>query len=108
LKYRRRQQIALGNGEDKALLKRIRAHGNFAEYTPIAIIMAAFVELQQAPHIVTHIACATLLIGRVSHAYGLSQLKEDYRFRVTGMAFIFASLVTSILTVLMTFISHLL
>jgi uncharacterized membrane protein YecN with MAPEG domain len=38
-----------------------------------------------------------LLIGRVLHAFGISQAEENYRFRVAGMALTFVALISGAL-----------
>jgi uncharacterized membrane protein YecN with MAPEG domain len=35
---------------------------------------------------------ALLLICRISHAYGISQINENFRFRIFGMAMTFAAI----------------
>jgi MAPEG family len=36
-----------------------------------------------------HLLCLVFLAGRAIHAYGVSQVQEDYRLRSTGMAITF-------------------
>jgi len=36
-----------------------------------------------------------LLAGRASHAFGVSRIEENFRFRVFGMAMTFATLVAA-------------
>jgi len=43
-----------------------------------------------------------LLLARLSHAYGVSQARENFRFRVFGMVGTFAVLVVSALVLLST------
>ena len=43
VRTRRATRVSLGAGDHPLLERRIRAHGNFAEYTPIALILIAFV-----------------------------------------------------------------
>lgn len=40
------------------------------------------------------------MIGRLSHAYGVSQLKEDFRFRITGMVLTFTVIAVAAITLL--------
>jgi uncharacterized membrane protein YecN with MAPEG domain len=63
----------------------IRAHGNFAEYMPITIIMLFLLEHNGAPVLVIHVIGIAFLYGRWLHAQGL--LKDNLRKRVQGMGF---------------------
>ncbi|MCG8670972.1 MAG: MAPEG family protein [Pseudomonadales bacterium] len=83
---RRKYQVAIGDGDHVELSRAIRAHGNFSEYVPFSLLLVYFAELQTQSAWVAHIFCLILLAGRVSHAYSNSQVKEDFRFRVFGLA----------------------
>ena len=69
---RRRQKIALGDGDNPALRRAMRVQANFAEYVPLALILITFVELQAAPGVLVHLLGALLLAARLIHAYGVS------------------------------------
>ena len=83
---RREVQIAIGDGGNALLRRRIRVQGNFTEYVPIALLLFMFVELQGWPHWLVHGLCLLLLAARVLHAYGIAQEAEYIPFRATGMA----------------------
>lgn len=85
IRQRRKNKIAIGDGHNIALQKAIRAHGNFAEYTPFAIILVSFVELLNYHFILINSLMLAFILGRIFHAYGVSQTKEDFRLRVAGM-----------------------
>ncbi len=87
LRLRRRLQIAVGDAGNATMLRAMRVHSNFAEYVPLTLLLIAFVELGGAAAWRVHLFCMCLLVGRCVHAYGVSQLKENYRFRVAGMVF---------------------
>ncbi len=87
---RREARIGLGDGGDRDMLRRIRAHGNFAEYVPLALVLMALAELQQAPAWALHLIGVTLLAGRIMHALGVG--REMMPPRVVGMALTFTSL----------------
>ena len=89
---RRRQRVPLGDGGHPELLRRMRAHANFAEYAPFALVLMAFAEIQGLFPILVHALGLTLLVGRCLHAYGVSRSPENFRFRVTGMALTFGVL----------------
>jgi uncharacterized membrane protein YecN with MAPEG domain len=79
-------RIAIGDGGNIILRRRIRVQGNFIEYVPMALLLFLFVELQGWPHWLVHGLCLLLLAARLVHAYGIAQEPEDIRFRATGMA----------------------
>jgi uncharacterized membrane protein YecN with MAPEG domain len=90
---RRQSRVPLGDGGDPILLRRLRAHGNFAEYAPLVIVLMALAELQGAAGITLHAIGALLIGGRLVHAFGVSQEPENYRLRVAGMALTFTALI---------------
>jgi uncharacterized membrane protein YecN with MAPEG domain len=95
LRLRRRLRITIGDGDDQAMLRAMRVHANFAEYVPLGLLLIYLVEASAAAPAFVHLLGTSLLAGRVSHAYGVSQLKEDYRFRVVGMAMTFTTFIAS-------------
>lgn len=90
---RRGAQVAVGDGGDRMLLRRIRVHANFAEYVPMALLLLALAESLRTDPRILHALGICLLAGRLSHAYGMSRSKETFAFRVTGMALTFATLI---------------
>ncbi len=68
---RARTGILLQHGEDEDLLRLIRAHGNFIEYVPLALLALAGAEVAgAAPWLVA--ACgSTLLFARPIHYFSL-------------------------------------
>ncbi|MFN3868398.1 MAG: MAPEG family protein [Hyphomicrobiaceae bacterium] len=97
---RRVAKVAIGHGDDSALLRRMRVHANFAEYVPLALVLMALLESMGANAYLLHALGATLLIGRLIHAFGVSQDKENLTLRVTGMAMTFTVLITASLACL--------
>ena len=89
---RRAARIALGHGDDAALLRRMRVHANFAEYAPFALLLMALAESNGAPRLALHVIGAVLVFGRFMHAFGVSQANETIRLRVIGMASTFTAI----------------
>lgn len=54
-------------GGDEALLRRTRAHANFLEYVPFALLLMGLAELNAAPATFMHAVGATLLLARTVH-----------------------------------------
>lgn len=65
---------------------------------PPVLILILLCELQGAPVLLVHALGLTLTLGRVLHAYGVSQAKEPLIFRMIGMIMTFAALVVSAIT----------
>ena len=93
LRLRRALKIGVGDGGNPIMLRAMRVHGNFAEYVPICLLLLLAIELQGGSAALLHALCAALFIGRLSHAFGVSHLKEDYRFRVFGMVMTLATII---------------
>ena len=85
LLLRRKLGIAVGTGNNQMLERAVGVHSNFAEYTPITLILIYFFETQTESVTLIHVLCISLILGRLLHAYGVSQIEENFRFRVTGM-----------------------
>lgn len=65
--YRFKSGISLGDGGDKELLNRIRAHGNFTEQVPMALLLLLLNELNGLPDGILITLGAVLLGARVLH-----------------------------------------
>ena len=85
IRYRRAERIPLGSGGNAALERAMRAHANFAEYVPFAMLMLVLAEWAGTWPWLLHALGALLVAARLSHGMGLMQDPEDYRFRVFGM-----------------------
>lgn len=81
---RRAVKVSLGDGGDVALLARIRAHANFAEYVPLLLVLILAIELslKATPMPLTAVAVA-LPVVRVLHALGMDRPAPN-GFRIIG------------------------
>jgi uncharacterized membrane protein YecN with MAPEG domain len=91
IKARRAYRVALGTSH-RLVERMVRAHGNFAEYVPLALLLLALLELSRMPDWALHALGTALLAGRVLHAHGIAREPEDFRFRVAGMSLTFAAI----------------
>jgi uncharacterized membrane protein YecN with MAPEG domain len=103
LRLRRRLRIAIGDAGNQTMLRAMRAHANFAEYAPIAIVLMYLVEITGGSGAFVHILGASLLAGRIAHAVGVSQVDEKYAFRVIGMALTLTSIIAAAVRLLLVF-----
>jgi uncharacterized protein len=92
LLLRGRFGILIGDRDNPILARASRVHANFAEYVPLALMLIYFLETQTASNLWIHFICIALLIGRISHWYGVSQVKENLRYRVIGMILTFMAI----------------
>ena len=95
---RRASGVTLGDGDDRLLRRRLRVHGNFAEYVPLALLLMALAELQDAAAWLLNLIGLALIAGRLIHAWGVSREPEEIRLRVLGMSLTFAALIAGALT----------
>lgn len=85
VRLRRAHQVGIGTGDVPALARAIRAHANFCEYVPIALILLVGIALAgAAPNWAMHGLGAALVVGRVLHAVGLSRSSGASAARVWG------------------------
>lgn len=71
--HRRALKIGIGDGGDTRLARKVRAHANFIEYVPVALLMLALLELGGLGAMWLWALGGTLLLARVLHASGLSR-----------------------------------
>jgi uncharacterized protein len=81
---RRRARIGLGTGSDTALERAVRVHGNFAEYTPLFLVLLLVAELAGGAALLLHLAGAAYFLARIAHAFGLSQSSGTSQGRFFG------------------------
>jgi uncharacterized membrane protein YecN with MAPEG domain len=84
LRHRRGVKVSLGAGESSKLERAIRAHGNFIEYVPFALLLMWFIETLTLSANVVFWLGSILLIARVSHAFGMYYPKQLLILRQAG------------------------
>lgn len=93
LRLRRHLKVAVGDGGSVVMLRAMRVHSNFSEYVPIGLLLLYFVEVAGTNQVLVHFLGASLLLGRILHAIGVSQVNEKFLFRVLGMTMTFIPIV---------------
>lgn len=86
VRNRRRARVGLGSGSDPELERAIRMHGNAIEYAPLIIILMGVAEMHGVAAWRVHVLGVALVLGRLLHAWGLSQSRGPSFGRATGMA----------------------
>ena len=83
VRMRFKHSISLGDGGNSEIQKRIRAHGNFAEYVPLLLILMALLELGGFDKTILMGAGAGLVFLRIIHVIGIHR-KSPNLFRAVG------------------------
>ena len=81
---RYKARLAIGSGGDKRIERAMRVQANFAEYVPFALIAIAATEIAGASLLLVNGLGIALVVGRLSHAIGVSQMKEPLILRQIG------------------------
>ncbi|NDF12631.1 MAG: hypothetical protein EB060_07480 [Proteobacteria bacterium] len=101
IRERRKSHVSLlGNDKDTPLARKIRAHGNFCEYTPFFLLGLFALEVLGATANTIHIVGSTFLLGRALHAFGIlfyepthdKKQASTFNYRTTGMVLSLTSL----------------
>ncbi|MGK7866952.1 MAPEG family protein [Falsiroseomonas sp. E2-1-a20] len=80
---RRRYGASLGTPH-RMVERAVRAHGNFAEHVPLALILLALCEVNGLAGWALHALGLALLAARLAHAHGISREPELSAWRVFG------------------------
>ena len=64
-------KVSVGDGGNEMLTRRMRAHANYAEYTPFFLILLALVELAWGANIWLWGAAILYILGRLAHGFGM-------------------------------------
>ncbi|MET0308058.1 MAG: MAPEG family protein, partial [Sphingomonas sp.] len=65
------EKVSVGDGGNPRLIARMRAQLNFAEYTPIVLILIALIEFGAGSQLWLWAAAALYLLGRLLHPIGM-------------------------------------
>lgn len=83
--YRFRNKISLGDGGDHELRNRVRAHGNFIENVPIALLLILLNDLDGAKDNTLILMGSILLIARLTHYLTIATRKLPIVMRPLSM-----------------------
>ena len=85
-------RVMIGEGEAPEMLAAIRAHGNFAEYVPLTLLLMALCELAGVGGLWLHLGGVLLVVGRILHAIGIQIPRAPNMPRLFGTLFFWLSL----------------
>ena len=84
-RLRRPLKIAVGDGGNEVLARRMRAHGNFAENMPILLVLLGFLELATGGNLWLWGAAILFVVARILHAFGMDRPGANW-MRVIGIS----------------------
>ena len=99
--YRFKNKISLGDGDDKELRNRIRAHGNFTENVPLALLLLLINDLNNTPDNVLIALGTVLLMSRLIHYLTIATRRLPVALRPLSMLGTLGSILVSALYLLM-------
>ena len=70
-RMRHSEKVSVGDGGNPKLIARMRAQLNFAEYTPIVLILIALIEFGAGTQLWLWAASAAYLLSRLLHPIGM-------------------------------------
>jgi uncharacterized membrane protein YecN with MAPEG domain len=79
------KKIMFGDGGEPALLRATRAHGNFIEYVPLALLLILLVELTGGASGTVHGLGIGLIVARILHAGGVLLVDGPSTGRAAGI-----------------------
>jgi uncharacterized protein len=68
---RTREKVMIGDGGNENVIRRMRAHANFVEFTPFILILIAAIELATGTSTWLWAISSLFLVGRLLHAFGM-------------------------------------
>jgi len=90
-RLRRPLRIGVGDGGNEVLMRRMRAHGNFAENVPIFLVLIGFLELATGGSLWLWGASILFILARIAHAFGMDRAGANW-MRVAGISASWATL----------------
>jgi uncharacterized membrane protein YecN with MAPEG domain len=70
-RFRIKDKVMHGDAGHVLLARRMRAHANFIEYTPIVLILCGGIELAAGASVWLWVAALAYIVARIAHAFGM-------------------------------------
>ena len=77
-------KVSVGDGGNEGVMRRMRAHANYAENMPIFLILLGLVELAGGDTRILWGVGIAFIFARILHAFGMDR-PSLYRLRLVGM-----------------------
>jgi uncharacterized membrane protein YecN with MAPEG domain len=90
------QKILMGDNDNPLMRARMRAHANFNEYVPIALILMALIELRVGASAFLWGIGLALVVGRLLHPFGLDRPAPN-ALRISGIMLTWAVLIALVI-----------
>ncbi|MDZ7588515.1 MAG: MAPEG family protein [Parasphingorhabdus sp.] len=65
------EKVSIGDGGNDRVIRRMRAHANFTEFTPFVLILVGVIELAVGTSIWLWLVAGVYLLGRIAHPLGM-------------------------------------
>lgn len=65
------EKISVGDGGNEKVIRRMRAHANFTEFTPFVLILIALIEIALGGSVWLWIVGAVFILARIAHGFGM-------------------------------------
>jgi uncharacterized protein len=68
---RTKEKVMIGDGGNENVIRRMRAHANFTEFTPFILILIGAIEMAMGTSTWLWAISSIFLVGRLLHAFGM-------------------------------------
>jgi uncharacterized membrane protein YecN with MAPEG domain len=65
------EKVSVGDGGSDKLIRRMRAHANFTENTPLVLVMIAALEFAHPANNALAAVAGVFMLGRIAHGLGM-------------------------------------
>jgi uncharacterized membrane protein YecN with MAPEG domain len=80
-------KVSMGDSGNPAVIARMRAHANYAEYTPFVLILIGLVEFAVGTTLWLWAVGAVYLLARIAHAFGMD-VQPPGRSKLRGIGIV--------------------
>lgn len=95
VRARTTEKVIFGDGGVTLVQQRIRVHGNFIEYVPLALVLLLVLELNGTSAVVLNVLGGGLFVGRLLHAFGLTTSTGTTPGRFLGTVLTWLAILTA-------------